>query len=87
MMEGRRVILKDGTRFENGEAGYASGFLWLYLRGCSMASAASTFMNPLKTDLIVFQYGDMEDRYEGFTKCTDLMDDRNGTISVCMVKP
>ena len=87
MMEGRRLILKDGAKIEGAEAGYSDGFLWLYLTGYPMIMAINTFMNPLKTGLIIFQYGDMEDRYEGFTKCTNIMDDQHGQISVCMTKP
>lgn len=84
-MTGRRLILKDQTAIENGEAGYSDGFLWLYLPGYTVAEAAPLFIDPEKTDLIIFQYGEMEDRYEGFTVCRNIVTDGD-RISVCMVK-
>ena len=84
-MTGRRLILADQTTIENGEAGYAQGFLWLYLPGYTIAEAALTFTDPEKTDVILFQYGEMEDVYTGFTVCTRLAADDDG-ISVCMTK-
>ena len=84
-MTGRRLILKDQTTFENGEAGYAQGFLWLYLPGCTIAEAALVFTDPEKTDVILFQYGEMEDRYEHFTDCRSILTDGD-RISVCMEK-
>ena len=39
-MEGRRLILSDGTVIEDGQAGLADGNLWLYLPGYTMQDAA-----------------------------------------------
>ena len=86
-MTGRRLILADGTTFENGEAGYADGNLWCWIPHCTMQTAVNIFMNPNKTKHIVFQYGDMEDVYDGFTNCTNVMVDTDGRASVCLTKP
>lgn len=86
-MEGRQIVLKDGTKIKNSSAGYADGYLWIYLSGYPMIMAINTFMNPAKTELIRFQYGEMEDTYEGFTKCINIMDDQHGQVSVCLTKP
>lgn len=86
-MEGRRLILADGTTFENGEVGYADGNLWCWIPNCSMQTAVNVFMNPVKTKRIVFQYGDMEDAYNGFTNCTNIMADPDRKASVCLQKP
>ena len=85
-MTGRRLILKDNTTIENGEAGYAGGFLWLYFKGYTIAEAAAIFTDPEKTGKIVFQYGQMEDIYEDYTDCRVLNMDGDGKISVCLTK-
>jgi hypothetical protein len=51
----------------------------------TMPEAAEIFFDPEKTALIRFQYGDMEDTYEGYTMCTHLST-TEGTLSVCMKK-
>lgn len=84
-MKGRRLILNDGTIIEDGEAGFADGALWCWMRGYTMAEAAAIFLDREKTAVIVFQYGEDEDRYEGFTECLRLMDD-GGRVSVCLEK-
>lgn len=86
MEEGRRLILKDGTVIENGEAGYSQGKLWCYIPGWTLPQAAAVFFDPAKTKLIIFQYGEMEDEYRGFTRCVSLMTDTDGLVSVCMEK-
>ena len=83
---GRRLILMDGTTIENGEAGYAGGFLWLYFTGYTIAEAAGIFTDPEKTGRIVFQYGQMEDTYDGYTDCRALNMDGDGKVSVCLTK-
>ena len=85
-MEGQRVILKDGTTIENGRAGYADGNLWCYIPDYTMQQAASLFFDASKTDCIRFQYGDMEDTYNGFTNCTAINANTDGLVSVCMKK-
>ena len=85
-MEGRRIILNDGTTLEGGEAGYSQGFLWIYLHGYTMMQAAMLFFDPEKTARIVFQYGEMENTYEGFTNCININIDVDGRLSVCMTR-
>ena len=83
---GRRLILNDGTTIENGQAGYSQGFLWCYFTGYTMQQAASLFFDSEKTARIVFQYGEMEDEYNGFTNCININVNTDGLVSVCMVK-
>ena len=85
-MEGQRLILNEEITIEGGTAGYAGGFLWCYFSGMTLAEAAVIFLNPENTQLIIFQYGEMEDRYEGFTVCTNLAADFDGKISICLAK-
>lgn len=84
-MDGRRLILNDGTTLERGEAGYAEGFLWCYIPNFTMQQAASLFLDSDKTEKIIFQYGDMQDEYDGFTNCVSIST-AGTTVSVCMTK-
>lgn len=83
---GQRLILNDGTVIEDGRAGYAQGFLWCYFSGFTIQQAAMLFFDPEKTAKIVFQFGEMEDTYEGFTNCTTVTIDVDGFVSVCLTK-
>ena len=84
-MEGRRLILNDETVIEGGQAGYFSGFLWLWLPGLTMQNAATIAFDADKTERITFQYGEMQDEYEGFTRCIRLMEEEY-EIAVCLTK-
>lgn len=85
-MNGRQLLLNDGTIIPNSEAGLASGFLWLWFTGYTLPEAASVFFDASKTAKIVFQYGDMETTWEGFTVCTNLGIDPDGLVSVCLTR-
>ena len=85
-MRGQRLILNDGTVIENGRAGYSQGFLWLFLTGYTLPQAAGLFFDAEKTAKIIFQYGEMEDEYDGYTSCIRLLIDNDGLVSVCMEK-
>ena len=84
-MEGKRLILNDDTTIEDGQAGYSEGFLWCFFSG-NMQQAASLFFDQTKTGKIIFQFGEMEDVYEGFTNCTSINMDVDGNVSVCLKK-
>ena len=81
----RKLILNDGTVIEGGEAGYSQGFLWLFLPGYTMQQAAAIAFDKNKTAVIVFEYGEMEDRYEGYTNCTSISEN-DGQANVCLEK-
>lgn len=81
----RRLILKDGTQIENGEAGYNAGLLWLTLPGMTMPEAAAILFNPAKTGTIWYRYGEDEDEYKGYTNCTAIMAEE-GQISASLRK-
>jgi 4-diphosphocytidyl-2-C-methyl-D-erythritol kinase len=42
-MDGRNIVLNDGTVIPGGECGYSDGFLWCWLNGYTMQQAASLF--------------------------------------------
>ena len=85
-MEGLRLILNDTITIEGGRAGYSGGFLWLFFTGYTLPEAGAIFFDPSNTAKIVFQYGDMEDTYTGYTVCTSLTVDTDEKVFVCMVK-
>ena len=80
-MEGQRLILMNGRVIENARAGLASGFLWLWIPGITMVEGAEIAFDPEAVQHIIYQYGDMEDTFDGFTVCRNLMDD-DGEIAI-----
>ena len=87
-MNGRKVILNPGAReivLEEAELGYAGGVLWLYLRGTAMAQAFALLSDPANTRTIEFRYGEMADRFEGYTRLTCVME-RDGLVSASLEK-
>ena len=88
MDEGQRLILKDGTTIEDGRAGYSQGYLWCHFSGYTLQQAAAIFFDMDKTDQILYQYGEDEDEYNGFTSCILLkIDEDTHEVSVCLTKP
>lgn len=85
-MEGRQLILNDGTIIPNGEAGLSQGFLWLYLPGFTIQQAAAVAFDTNKTSVIVFDYGDESETFNGYTSCKNLSAE-DGQASVCLTQP
>ena len=87
-MNGRCLILNPGPNeitLADSEAGYAEGVLWLYIQGQTLAQAFALLSDPANTAAIEFRYGEMADRFEGFTCLTGLMA-RDGLISASLVR-
>ena len=80
-----RLIMNDGTAYENAGAGNAGNTLWLTIPGITMQDAAEIAFDEGKTRRITHQYGPEQDVYEGYTRCTRLMDETEN-ISICLVK-
>ena len=71
---GRRVILADDTTFEDSNAGSADGVLWCRIATeRTFAEIAEVFTDPEKTQYIRFEYGEMDDEYEGYTRVHMIM--------------
>ena len=82
---GRRIILADGTIYEDSNAGYADGSLWLYLTGVSMIDAWPGVADPEKTAEIVYEFGEESITYDGYTSIQILMATENG-CKACLRK-
>lgn len=67
MANGRRLIMGDGTVFEEGECGYAEHQLWCWIKNITFAEAFAVFSNPFKTNTIRFIHSNIEEIYTGFT--------------------
>lgn len=67
-MEGRRIVMADGTELMDAEIGYANRHIWCHLKNITLPMAYDLFSNPQKTGTLIFDYGDMRDVYEGFTQ-------------------
>ena len=80
-----RLIMNNGSVYENGSAGASGNTLWLTIPGITMQDAAQIAFDENKTKKIVHQYGNEESVYTGFTRCTRLMDE-DIQISICLVK-
>lgn len=84
-MDDRKLILNDGTVIEGGYSGLSSrGNLWLWFTGYTMAQAVMMFLDPAKTEKIIFMAGDTEEIYEGYTNMTSINVDANGQFHVGM---
>ena len=87
-MEGRKLILADGTEYSEGEAGYSEGHLWLYLLpSTDFARAFADFNDAEKTDHIAFVFGESRVEYEHFTDLRGIMRDADGQVTVHLARP
>lgn len=84
-MEGQRLVLADLTIIEGGHGGADGNYLWLRIPNWTMAQVAGKFCDPSATQRVVFQYGEMEEVFEGFTDCVILMKDGE-EIAVSLMK-
>lgn len=85
-MDGRSLILNPGLNeieLPGSEAGYAEGVLWLYLVDVDLVRAFQILVDPENTAMIEFHYGEMVDRYEGYTRISCLME-RDGMVSASL---
>lgn len=86
-MNGRKLILADGTTYMEGECGQSEEFLWCWLPiGTDITKIFSDFTNPEKTARITFEYSSESITYEGYTVFRGLLIDSNGMIKVRIKK-
>ena len=80
-MEGRRLIFADGTTVENGEAGFADNTVVCFV-DMSMTEAFRLFGDTNRTSVITYQFGAMENRYEGYTQLAYIMTSDRLTVGL-----
>ena len=66
-MADMKIVLKDGTTYEDGECGYANGHLWCWLRNTTFVKAFADFSDHSKTEEIHELRDEKENIYRGFT--------------------
>lgn len=84
-MDGHRLVFDDGSAYENGRAGYSGGLLWLWIPNMQFWDGCDLARDANKMRRVTFQYGDMEETYEGFTTCTGVLQDAT-EVSLRMTK-
>jgi len=86
-MQGRKLILNDGTEYDEGEAGASDGLLWCFLKNAAIPGVYADFSDPEKTRRIVFHYGEMQTAFEDYTELTCIRKDQyTGDIAVQLAK-
>ena len=85
-MTGRRIKLHNGVTYEDSTCGYADGFLWCFIAGYTMQEVAGVFFDHQATSVILFEYGELADRYEGYTSVAFMKATENG-CDICLVRP
>ena len=80
-----KLALNDGTVVDEGSAGVLGNELWIYLPGYTMQQAAEKAFNANATRRIIWQYGDTEETYIGYTDCDTIKRD-DDRIMVCLLK-
>ena len=84
-MEGRRIIFANNVRLEGAEAAFDGRTVWLFMYGKPMKDTLPLVSNPKVTNKITFQFGEMEQVYEGFTHLKALTEDETGS-QACLIK-
>lgn len=79
------IVLNNGTVIDDGSVGLSEGFLWLFLPGFTMQDAAAIAFDTEAVRRIVWQAGEDEYVYTGYTVCVNIHQD-DGQIAVCLVK-
>ena len=83
----QRLILADGTTYENGGCGEMSNNLYCNIRGNhDIADVASNFLNPAKTGTITMEAGDVTTTFNGYTRVTNISQVDASTITVVLNK-
>lgn len=77
-MEGRRIVMADGTELMDSEIGYSNQHIWCFLKNITLPVAYDLFSNPQKTGTLIFDYGEMQDVYEGFTQINTIKISEDG---------
>ena len=80
-----RIVLKNGMVIEGGSAGLSEGFLWLWLPNWTMRQAVDIVFDESIIGKIIFQYGEEEDVWTGFTNCVSI-DVRGDETAICLRK-
>lgn len=81
--EGRRLIFADESVYENAEAGYYGGTLFLFMMDTvTLQEASMLAFNTSKTQSIIFEYGGMSDTYVGYTQVISLSADLEQKVTI-----
>lgn len=83
----QKLILADGTTYENSGCGDMGENLYCNIRGNhDIADVASNFLNPAKTETITMEAGDVTTTFSGYTKVTNISQVDESTITIVLNK-
>ena len=63
-----RVVLADGTVINDCTIGITASGIWVNAKGMDIVRAAQLFSDPVLTQTMRFEYGDMYDEVKDFTQ-------------------
>lgn len=71
----RKIILNDGTVYEDSDVGFADGVIWCFIKNKTIVDVFHDFSDPAKIEKIVYEYGEDQKVYEGFTHLSGIMEE------------
>lgn len=74
---GRQIVMNDGTIYEDATIGYNGGVIWCNVPNKTIADVIPDFTDHQKTEKLIFQYGEDEDVYEGYTTLGAILQQEN----------
>ena len=72
------LILANGVRLDDCQAGFADGNLWCWLHGCTFGKAYELFSVPENIAEITFVYGHLKAVFRGADTIKAIMTNRDG---------
>lgn len=84
----RKLILADGTEYDNSGCGEAGGKLFCNIQGeYNLVSVIQKFINAENTQTIIFEAGDIIDTFTGYTEIVGASQIEKSLITVTLRKP
>lgn len=86
MSDWKITLTATGVRHSVASCGAADGSLWITLDdGTSIAAATEEFGSAENTTTILFEFGEMQEWYEGYTRLHALITTGEG-VQICLRK-
>lgn len=81
-----RLILNDGTIIDSGQAWLVTGVLRCFFNGYTINEAATLFLDATKTAHIIYDNGETQETFDGYTICTSIDMDVEGYVHIGLEK-
>lgn len=82
----RRITLNDGTIYENSDIGFTNGVICCFINGetATVLNTFPVFSDSAKTEKIVYEFGEKQNTYEGFTHLGGIWEEYGGGITILL---